>query len=160
MLLVEAWQTKILATVQRRQHTSWWSRPHAQLVTVESETGDRHVAGAIFVQQLTDAEGRLTNEALMIGIHRMPSHKSAHRLSSQSRPTLIVTDALVHRVKLWCMKLGLKTLLVCPYQELGARLRHLGFVTIEDTQATYTFGSLDLRGGVCEDGNLHAHSFE
>ncbi|KAL1496772.1 hypothetical protein AB1Y20_014361 [Prymnesium parvum] len=153
MLLVEAWHWKILPAARLRAHTSWWRRPHAELVVLHSE--DELLAGAIFVQQLLTADEWPSDAALMIGIHRMPRHKTLS-LDGAARPRMIVTDALVERVKQWCVQQRLRKLFVCPYQELGPRLQRLGFDRIPDPQRAYTFNGLGLREEVCEDGLFYA----
>eukprot|EP00966_Prymnesium_polylepis_P074417 1727179-Prymnesium_polylepis.1 len=65
MLLVEAWQWKILPTLRAQQDSRrWWRRaPRSELLTVQS---DGRLAGAIFVQQLLADDGaRLAPSALM-----------------------------------------------------------------------------------------------
>ena len=152
MVLTEAWQWKILPAVLEQRAVHWWWRPRSDLITVHAPDQLR-LAGAIFVQQLL-ADGAPTPAALMIGIHRMPAHKLLGRLPGTARPALIVTDALVERVKQWSRRYHIKQLFVCPYQELGPRLQQLGFTSVADP--SLSFGAHPLRD-LCEDGLLYVH---
>jgi hypothetical protein len=152
MLLVEAWRAKITPALHAIAAEPA-PRPHAELVTVHA---DGLLAGAIYVQQLR-TRGQLSSSAVMIGIHRMPRHKMLKL--RRIRSSVVVTDAVIGRVKQWCSQHGIARLLVCPYQELMQRLRRLGFRPIDPDDLAAVdpllFGDVELVGQICEDSTLH-----
>ena len=99
----------------------------------------------------------VTDAAMMIGIHRMPRHKTMRALGQQ-RPRISVTYTIVSRVVEWCKAHRIARLVACPYDELPKRLQALGFVKfvrVPDPARSYTLGTLELRADVCEDAALH-----
>ena len=124
ILLSEAWEAKILASLRALTRKGSASQLRAELVTVH---GDDTLAGAIFVEQLL-VRGMPSRAALMIGIHRMPRHKAMRQLQGRL-PSLNVTVALVEAVRAWCLgEPDIDTLLVCPYGGIEGRLLE-GFAT-------------------------------
>ena len=93
----------------------------------------------------------------MIGIHRLPRHKSLRVLTGRP-PRLIVAEALITKATAWCIsRPEIARLLVCPYGEVGPRLRALGFERVDDPLVRLRFGALELRADVCEEAELHAY---
>ena len=128
MLLVEAWLGKIEPALRAADELRpsavaalLRSSPAAELLTLEA---DGVLGGGIFVQQLRRG-GRSAPVAMMIGIHRLPRHKAMRRLLGRA-PSVVITDAIVERVKAWCTARRVATLMVCPYQGLTERLQQLG----------------------------------
>lgn len=147
MVLVEAWHSKILSTVQ---YLAAQPEPlHAQLIELHA---DKMLAGAIFVQQLQASNGSPTRAALMIGIHRTPRHKTM-RLRLQQTPSVVVTDAIVERVKAWCTARRMQHLYVCPYTELRGRLAAHGFGPAQPA-TSYRFSQLHIQHDICEESDL------
>ena len=103
---------------------------------------------------------QLSQVALMIGLHRMPRHKSLRHQHRRS-PEVNVTPAVVREAQAWVRKRRLKALLVCPLSGDGGALRQrLQSLDFQDRnmaaeRAQYTLGlRLDLRSEVCEEAPL------
>ena len=85
----------------------------------------------------------------------MPRHKRLRLRDGQSAPT--ITTAVVEKVRGWCAARGLRTLYVCPYQQLPPRLRGLGFAPVADPPGNLRFGALRLREDLCEEAQMHVY---
>ncbi len=162
MLLVEAWRAKVLGAL-RNVSDSWKTPPQAELLRAGGAERGEH-SGGIFVMELSPtATGGGTMAVLMIGIHRMPMHKARRLLGAAGADGADaprappVTDALVGMAKEWCDTRRFIRLFVCPYAGLEDRLQPLGFSPVDDPDIELWFGHLKLRGGVCEDAQLHAY---
>ena len=151
ILLSEAWEAKILASLRALTRKGSASQLRAELVTVH---GDDTLAGAIFVEQLL-VRGMPSRAALMIGIHRMPRHKAMRQLQGRL-PSLNVTVALVEAVRAWCLgEPDIDTLLVCPYGGIEGRLLEMGFATVPSMRYhDHTLADQSLTTDVCEESSL------
>ena len=69
-------------------------------------------------------------------------------------PAVVVTDAIVAKVKAWCAAQQIRRLLVCPYTELAARLQALGFAPAVEAAPAYLFGDVPVAGELCEEAGL------
>ena len=151
MLLVEAWLAKILPGLRRPlQRGKILQVPKAELITLQA---DGLLGGAIFVQQLRLPTGAAAPAAMMLGIHRLPRHKAMRQMLGRA-PETVVTDALVAKVKAWCVAQRIERLVVCPYSELSARLQALGFAPAVKAGPAYLFGDVPVAGELCEEAGL------
>ena len=151
MLLVEAWLAKILPALRRPlQRGKILQAGKAELITLQA---DGLLGGAIFVQQLRLPTGAAAPAAMMLGIHRLPRHKAMRQMLGRA-PEVVVTDALVAKVKAWCRAQRIERLVVCPYSELNARLQALGFAPAVKAGPAYLFGDTPVAGELCEEAGL------
>ena len=151
MLLVEAWLAKILPALRRPlQRGKILHVPKAELITLQA---DGLLGGAIFVQQLRLPTGAAAPAAMMLGIHRLPRHKAMRQMLGRA-PGVVVTDALVAKVKAWCVAQRIARLVVCPYSELNGRLQALGFTPALKVGPAYLFGDTPVTGELCEEAGL------
>ena len=90
---------------------------------------------------------------MMLGIHRLPRHKAMRQMLGRA-PEVVVTDALVAKVRAWCVAQRIERLVVCPYSELNARLQALGFAPAAKAGPAYLFGDAPVAGELCEEAGL------
>ena len=69
-------------------------------------------------------------------------------------PEVVVTDAIVAKVKAWCAAQRIGRLVVCPYTELNARIQALGFAPAVEDAPAYLFGDTPVAGELCEEAGL------